>query len=295
MPQRPVCLLSCPGYQIPEVEAGHAAVAMATRFAAEVGWDLELSPRFWDIGGSGFWLPTEQRRLDLPLALAAQVWWAARGGYGCLHLADAALAHAGPLPLLIGFSDVTVLHAVWWRRGRDSLYGLMPSVPHGPQAEASLLAQVRGEDLRLSARDVPAVVLCHGRAEGPCFAACLSVLVGLCGTPLMPDLAGAILALEDLDERPYRVDRCLEQLHRAGSLDRIAGLVFGRFPHENPAGYGGWTMQNLLSTWAQRLGVPCLADLPFGHDPDPICLANRRRLELDLTGENVWSLEQRCW
>jgi muramoyltetrapeptide carboxypeptidase len=66
-------------------------------------------------------------------------------------------------------------------------------------------------------------------ANGPLLGGNLSVLTRLIGTPAFPDLAGAILVIEDVGEPPYRVDRMLTHLHLAGHLDGLAGVVLGSF------------------------------------------------------------------
>jgi muramoyltetrapeptide carboxypeptidase len=102
------------------------------------------------------------------------------------------------------------------------------------------------------------------------------VLTGLVGTPWMPDLRGHLLAIEDIDERPYRLDRDLWQLHRSGALRGITGLIGGTFPAHLPEGYAGPTAATVLTAWADRLGIPALGGVPFGHEADPLTLALRR-------------------
>jgi muramoyltetrapeptide carboxypeptidase len=229
---------------------------------------------------------------DLRAGLGHGVLAAARGGYGCLDLAEAVLAHPGPWPRLVGYSDLTVLHAAWWVRGRrDGIYGFLAGVPHGERARTSTRALLARTAVRIDPSSAPdARVLVPGTAEGPAFPACLRVLAGLAGTALQPSLAGCVPILEDIDERPYRMDRDLWQLHAAGMLDRIAGLAFGRFPADLPPGYAGPSAVDVATVWARRLGVPAVFGLPVGHDADPVSLpvGGRLRLAADPAG---WSLD----
>lgn len=224
--------------------------------------------------GRSAWTTPAERAAALAAALASDLAVAARGGHGCIHLLDDAAAHRGPLPRLVGYSDVTALHALWWRRGRrDGIHGWMPAVAHGARARTSTAALLAGERLRLSASSAGRVrVLRRGSAAGPLFPACLRVLASLAGTRHAPDLSGAVLCLEDIDEAPYRIDRDLWQLHAAGLLDGVRGLVFGRFPWPRPPGHRGPPLATVLGDWADRLGVPAIAGLRFGHDPDPVSL-----------------------
>ena len=139
-------------------------------------------------------------------------------------------AQAAGQPLLIGYSDITVLHACWRVRGwGPAIYGtLSESTADARQAE-SLMAFLKGEAYDCSSEtEAAARVLRPGTAAAPLFAACLVVLANLCGTAAFPDLAGNILAIEDIDERPYAIDFALHQMYLAGKLDGIAGCCAAR-------------------------------------------------------------------
>jgi muramoyltetrapeptide carboxypeptidase len=115
--------------------------------------------------------------------------------------------------------------------------------------------------------------LVRGKATGALFGGNLAVIAALCGGPDRLDARGRILLLEDVGEPAYRVDRMLTQLVRAGVLDGVSGLAFGRFT-DCPDGEEESVAEVLRET-AQRAGVPAVADLPFGHAPHnctlPIC------------------------
>ncbi len=282
--------LTVPAYALADPAAADRALAAAGAVLAPRV--VVASPLLARHPGPGAWLPAADRLADLRAGLGHGVLAAARGGYGCLDLAAAVLAHPGPWPRLVGYSDLTVLHAAWWVRGRrDGIYGFLAGVPHGERARASTRALLAGERVRIDPFTAPgAVVLVSGTAEGPAFPACLRVLAGLAGTALQPSLAGCVLVLEDIDERPYRMDRDLWQLHAAGMLDRIVGLTFGRFPADHPPGYAGPSAMDVATAWARRLGVPAVFGLPVGHDADPVSLpvGGRLRLAADPAG---WSLD----
>jgi muramoyltetrapeptide carboxypeptidase len=272
-PTRRRLRLLAPAYSIDD-EAWRLAQQQGAQLAAELRLDW-CGPARDGRGAAGTWAPLAIRHDEALAAWDDGLWWCQRGGHGCVELAGAlARGRAQRAPLLIGFSDVTALHALWWRRGWGvSLHGPMAARALGPRGHSSLLAHLRGQGLRLDAQADEGLRSLHGgRAAGPLFAGCLTVLAATCGTRLQPDLRGAIVALEDVDEAPYRVDRCLQQLRLAGVLDGIAGLVLGRFPCETPHRHGP-DMDNILAAWAQRLAVPCVAGLAFGHERDPWTLA----------------------
>jgi muramoyltetrapeptide carboxypeptidase len=96
----------------------------------------------------------------------------------------------------------------------------------------------------------------------------LCLLVSTVGTVDMPDLRGAVLLLEDVDEPPYKVDRMLLHLRRAGALDGVAGVAVGQFTRCTD----GWTTSivDVLGDHLSRLGVPVLGGLPLGHGRDQL-------------------------
>jgi muramoyltetrapeptide carboxypeptidase len=91
----------------------------------------------------------------------------------------------------------------------------------------------------------------------------LAIVAALCGTPRAIDAQGAILFLEDVGEPAYRVDRMLLQLRASGVLEGVVGLAFGRFtdaPQQE-----SHPVADVLAEFAERLAVPAVLDLPFGH------------------------------
>jgi muramoyltetrapeptide carboxypeptidase len=75
---------------------------------------------------------------------------------------------------------------------------------------------------------------------------------------------GAILALEDVNERPYRIDRMLTSLHLGGHLQRASAIVFGDFAHCGPNA-DGVTVEDVLRERTAGLGIPIVRGAPFGH------------------------------
>ena len=269
----PTVFLWCPAYALP-AERLSATLTAAKVFSANIGGKLVAAADLSVVSGNGAWRMASERQATFRHALTHDVLLAARGGYGCLDLLAVLDDFTGPLPILIGYSDLTVLHAAWSVRGEgESIYGFMPGVPHGNRASASCESLWRGEGLALSPQTCPEVFIGRrGQAHGRLFAACLRVLTGLVGTPWMPSLRGAILAIEDIDERPYRIDRDLQQLFLAGCLDGVVGLVANALPAPIPKGYEGPTATQIITAWAERLQIPAIIALSFGHHADPLAL-----------------------
>lgn len=269
----PTVFLWCPAYALP-AERLSATLTAATAFSRNIGRQLVPAADLSVVIGTGAWRTAADRQATFRQALTHDIVLAARGGYGCLDLLAVLDDFAGPLPLLIGYSDLTVLHAAWSVRGEDeSIYGFMPGVPHAVRALTSAENLWRGEGFVLGPQTCPEVVSGRrGQAHGRLFAACLRVLAGLIGTPWMPSLRGAILAIEDIDECPYRIDRDLQQLFLAGCFDGVVGLITNAFPASLPNDYQGPSATQIITAWANRLQIPAIIALPFGHHADPLAL-----------------------
>jgi muramoyltetrapeptide carboxypeptidase len=193
----------------------------------------------------------------------------ARGGYGCNYLLgriDSAKIAAHP-KILVGASDVTTL--LTWLH--DSV-GLVTF--HGPMVEKSF-GSADGVDLEswsaaLSAAepwairsDVEPVV--PGKAEGRLYGGCLSLLVASLGTPYEVQTAGTILFLEDVNERPYQIDRMLMHLKLAGKLDGVRGIIFGEMLECRQSADQPYTLQQVITRVVGDLGVPVAFGLRSGH------------------------------
>ncbi|MFK7984913.1 MAG: LD-carboxypeptidase [Sandaracinaceae bacterium] len=188
-----------------------------------------------------------------------------RGGYGATRLLrDLHPEDLGDAPpLLIGFSDITALHALYARAGRCSM--------HGPMVAGLGRATPTQFDawVRLMEGGPPPVFegltsVASGHGSGPLLGGNLAVLTALVGTRHAPPLDGAVLFLEDVGEAPYRVDRMLTQLRDAGWLDRIAGVALGSFTACAPRD-DGRRVEDVLSDRLGDLGVPVVSGLPCGH------------------------------
>lgn len=177
----------------------------------------------------------EMRLRDLHHAFAddeVRAIFATRGGYGSNYLLDALdldLIAESAKPL-IGYSDLTAVQL--WLLDQIEL-----PVFHGPMVAAdfsradgvhlpSLQAALGGKPYSVGAEEGMRT-LHPGRARGTLYGGCLSILVALLGTPYEPQTEGKLLFLEDLNAKPYQIDRMLWQLRQAGKLDGVKGIVFG--------------------------------------------------------------------
>ena len=231
---------------------------------------------------------------------AVDAIWCVRGGYGASRLLpalDYALMQRKP-KALIGFSDITALHLaiqrhaglvtfhgpVAWRALTPYTLGQLKRVLWAPEAPARLAAPppfAAGEG-RVD-WDNRVTTLVPGRARGRLLGGNLCLLAHLCGTPYFPDLRGAILFLEDVEEAYYRIDRFLTQLWLAGALDGVAGVAFGKFTDCEPSPFflQNRPLEDILAERFRTLGVPAVAGLMIGHIDDQTTLPIGCQAELD--------------
>lgn len=230
----------------------------------------------------------EQRLEDLQDAFddrSIDAVWSLRGGYGTTRILDRLSLdrqREDPIPF-IGFSDNTTLHVRHAAMGVISFHGPHPGADFPPETEAAFrrvlfTADAPGQ-LPLRDQDPRPRCLVGGRGEGPLVGGNLAMLASLCGTRDTLEARGRILFLEEVGEPAYRVDRMLLQLQRAGVLDEVAGLALGRFtPAEDDDEHD---VDDVLAETAERLAVPAVADLPFGHIEHNWTLPVGARVRLD--------------
>jgi muramoyltetrapeptide carboxypeptidase len=194
---------------------------------------------------------------------------ASRGGYGSQRMADLvdweALRATGP-KAFVGFSDITAMHeAVALELGAASLHGPMPSWSQfaaDPAMREHLRLHLFEPERAQRISSPTAKALVGGTATGVTFGGTLTLLAAGAGTAHhRRDVAGGLLLLEDIGEEPYRIDRALTQLSRAGYFDRIAGVVCGSWVDCGP--YEG--VHAVLRDWFGGLGVPVVEEFGFGH------------------------------
>lgn len=209
--------------------------------------------------------------------------WAVRGGYGLARILPrlASLPLGDPLKPLLGFSDVTALHALHAARGLESIHGpvLTQLGDLGAETEARAFRLLAGEAPEPYTALGPALV--GGRAVGPLVGGNLSVLISLLGTPFFPPLAGRILLLEDVGEATYRIDRMLTQLILSGVLAEVRGFALGEFTGCEPRKPLEPSVTEVLEERLSPFGVPTLAGLPFGHGQRNLAVVLGRAHELD--------------
>lgn len=272
------------------------------RLLAEMGFEPRFPRELWP--GTGYLADTDARRAEEFNKMWADpevsALLALRGGYGCLRMAgmiDLEQVRKKP-KMLIGFSDITVLHNYLCRQTR--LVSL-----HGPTL--STLAQSSRDTLErfhqcltgswrttLQMRGVE-VLRGDEEARGRLIGGNLSTLLSLLGTPFEPEYAGAILFLEDVGEPLYRIDRMLTQLWLAGKVQKVAGIVLGDFSpgremETNERIRFHETIWNRVLQLTTDTQIPVWGGFPVGHGPENMTLPHGAESVMDSRNRSLYFL-----
>lgn len=259
----------------------------------------------------GYLAGTDEERLrDLHTAFSDRRLagvWCARGGYGATRLLpklDYNLIRQNP-KVFIGYSDITaLLQAIYLRTGLVGFHGPVGASEFTDYTRQQVTAQIMEgrtpwtiatlgytDERRDQAAYQPEMIR-PGRARGLLMGGNLSLLAAMAGTPFSQPAANRLIFIEDVGEKPYRIDRMLTQLRQAGVLDRAAGVILGVFadceadPEDKSL--------RLIETLRDRLGdlqCPVYYGLPFGHIDDQCTLPVGVEAEFDAERGTLTLLE----
>lgn len=245
--------------------------------AAEIlkGWglDVEVSKNaLSETGGfSGF---VEQRLTDLQSAMddpEVKLIFCSRGGYGAIHLLERLNFNEirkNP-KWMIGFSDITALHALFQSNGIMSIHGPM-SKHFSEEGESDLSVlyskmALMGKPLNYDIPKQSSSLRRVGKATGTLFGGNLSVLTSMLGSKFIKVPRNGILFLEDIAEKPYKVDRMIHHLKIAGVFNNLKGLVVGQFTeYEEDINMYASLYESIFSV-VREYSFPVCFDFPVGH------------------------------
>lgn len=242
------------------------------------GLRVKVSPHATGFKTGVFSAPDNLRARDLAEALAdpdVDAVWCARGGYGAMRTLEALDAFGGwrevftsTDKMIVGFSDITVLHTASACCGHVGVHG--PMLKHlalngvnAPDVQATLDAlRGRGVEARRPAQTGSR----DGEASGTLIGGNLSIVYSLAAAGAMPSADGAILFLEDLAEYRYHVDRMMRALRFSGFLSRLSGLVVGRMTDmKDGATPFGKDAYAIVAEAVADYGYPVFIGFPAGH------------------------------
>ncbi|MCZ2200325.1 MAG: LD-carboxypeptidase [Cylindrospermopsis raciborskii PAMP2012] len=206
----------------------------------------------------------------------------ARGGFGSARILENWHWEQNPPDpkWLIGFSDITVLLWSLYKGGISGVHApvLTTLCDEPPWSITRLFDWVEGRAIQ----QLQGKGWGSGQVTGILLPGNLTVATHLLGTPLLPPMDGVILALEDVTEAPYRIDRMLTQWRLSGILHQVRGVALGGFTNcQPPPNIPSLSVNEVLSDRLSDLGIPIVSDLPFGHDSPNAALPVGVRARLD--------------
>lgn len=237
--------------------------------AEEVGDTLSLRfhPQCFMV--NGHFAGTDQQRAEAFVEMAnnpeIDALWFARGGYGAARIAEVViprLNEAARAKRYYGYSDAGFLFAALHEAGIGTpVHAPMPvdlGREGGDEAVRRSLRALAGQDRPDDWAD--------RLGDSPHIAFNLTVLCGLLGTPIEPDLSGHVLMIEDVGEVLYRIDRMLFHLTSQPGMGKIAGISPGRMSDTENDRPFGQTIEEMFEFWCHRSGIPLLPSADIGHD-----------------------------
>ena len=257
-------------------------------------WPLGVSVSLHCLGESGVYSGTvDERTDDFRNALYTTEMKAilfSRGGYGTVHLLDRLADDVARNPKwIIGFSDISALHALCVSRGIMSLHAPMckhlTAEPADDRCTQYLRQILFGQIPEYHEKPHP--LNRQGEGRGMLVGGNLAVLCGLIGTPYDIFRPGSVLFIEDIAEAPYKIERMLYQLKLAGRLASLSGLIVGRFTeYTENEGLGG-TLYELIYRLVEEYDYPVCFDFPVGHVSDNLPLIEGAEVLFSVNKESV--------
>lgn len=219
----------------------------------------------------------------------------ARGGYGSTRIIpylEPELLRANP-KIINGSSDITALLSLLDRNGLVGFHGPMVATAlrlgETGYNRSVLLDVLKGEAVRFPMAGTK--VLRPGTAEGRLTGGCLTLVTATLGTSYEIDTADSILVLEDLDTKPYQIDRMLTQLKQAGKLEGVRGIIFGEMLNCMQNVNQGYSLEEVIMDVLGDDSFPILYGFPTGHASAPnILVPFGVRARLELGADSVFEL-----
>jgi muramoyltetrapeptide carboxypeptidase len=237
----------------------------------EMGYEPVYSPTIFDrdlyFAGSVARRRQEMEDLLRRPEIAALV--CVRGGYGSNYLLDSFhfdLFAQFP-KIVLGCSDITsLLTVITDRTGLVTFHGPMLAKDiAGGSFDATSWQNCFSGASAWNIDPAGIEVLQPGHAKGRLYGGCLSMLVQSLGTPYQVQTDDTILFIEDVGEKPFRIDRMLMQLHLGGMLNRVRGFIFGEMLDCLPPNGETYTLQQVIARVLSAYKVPIVFGLKSGH------------------------------
>jgi muramoyltetrapeptide carboxypeptidase len=279
--------ITCPAKKLPKPMDD--AIALLKSWGLEVILGETVGASYHQFAGDDDLRARDMQRFIDDDSIKAII--AARGGYGTIRMIDKVdFSRLAQNPKwLVGFSDITLLHAhICANYGLQTIHGQMPV--NIPDASAKSLQSLKNA---LFGNELSYAYQSHsinksGESNGVLIGGNLSLLIASLGSVSDFSYDGKILFIEDVGEYLYAIDRMIRTLDRAGKLKNLAGLVIGGFSEvkDNDIPFGQ-TVPEIVMDIVKDYKYPVCFDFPAGHVPDNRALVLGRAVNLTVTADNA--------
>ncbi len=283
-------------------------LAKALQNMTDLGFQTKLGKSVSKV--NGFLAGTDKERLnDLHWAFADKTIdavWCVRGGYGTTRFLDKVdynLIKKNP-KIFIGYSDITALHtSIYQNCNLVTFHGPVAASTFSDYAKKHVIntlmnpstpykIELSPDNIAKENLEFKTEVITKGKAKGKLIGGNLSLLTAIAGTPYgLRETKGKLLFIEDVGERPYRLDRMFVQLKQSIDLKQLAGIALGVFTDCNPPDDKSQTVIDVVKDHLGNLKIPVIYGLSFGHIRDQFTLPMGIEAELDTENKTMTLLE----
>jgi muramoyltetrapeptide carboxypeptidase len=200
-----------------------------------------------------------------------------RGGYGTIRILDKidySLIRKNP-KILVGYSDITSLQlAIFQKTGLVTFSGPMAAVDFAGEVNKyteevfwKMVSSTKPFGKLHNPENERISCLSKGKAKGILLGGNLSLVCSLLGTSFLPKFDKAILFLEEVDEKPYRIDRFFAQMRLAKIFDKVNGIVLCNFTdcEETDPSKKSLSLNDVIGDYFEKLKKPVVYNLVYGH------------------------------
>ncbi len=278
--------LMSPGDRVALVAPASAATGPALDHAIANLKALGLEPvtDYIPTGSYGYLAAADETRAQMIIDAAQdesiKALWAIRGGYGSMRILES-LTQATP-KILIGYSDITAPLNFLVDHGWTAIHGPVA----GERWDAASTESIRrllfeqGDPTGFST--TAGKTLVHGNAKGEIVGGNLTLITSMIGTDFELDINGKVLVLEEVSERPRRIDRMLLQLHQHYDLNSAAAIVLGHFTDCEPkSGDPDFSLEETLALAFEPINIPVASGFAIGHDLPNLAFRVGHHAEID--------------
>ncbi len=259
---------------------------------------------------NGFLAGTDKERLeDLHWAFRDKeidAVWCIGGGYGATRFLpniDYKLIKNNP-KVFIGYSDITALHtAIYQNCGLVTFHGPVATSTFSDYTKkhvinalmnpsANYKIELSPENVANQEKHFKTEIIAKGKARGKLIGGNLSLLTAMSGTPFgLRETRGKLLFIEDVGEKPYRLDRMFVQLKQSVNLRELAGIALGVFENCDAPNLTSQTVLDVVKDQLGNLGIPVIYGLSFGHIRDQFTLPIGIEAQIDMENATITLLE----